>query len=89
MQKVFVKCSVSSGMFPEERTVSFEEASGKTVSIFVPDKLIQDESFEAELLEEDSKTGLSLIKLPTYSASTSPHVVVKSELLTKMSEAVV
>lgn len=76
MKSILLQCTISDGLFPEERCASFPNANGETVDIFVPSNLLQDGCLEVALLEEGE--GLALIRLPVYSATVTPCVVVKS-----------
>jgi len=74
-------CDVSEGMFPEERSVSFQASDGCKIELFVTDRRIRDNKLEIRILEE--KNGLSLIELPAEPLNESAVLTVRSDIIRK------
>lgn len=68
--KYFIKCQVESGMFPNERVVSFWAENTK-VSFFVNSLFLQDDILKIELLDQNQSHAL--IKIP--GESSNGHIV--------------
>ena len=74
-------CNVSEGMFPEERSVSFQASDGCQVELFVTERRIIDNKLEITILEE--KNGRSLIELPAEPLNESAVLTVRNDIIKK------
>jgi hypothetical protein len=81
--KALLICNVSEGMFPDERTVTFQASDGCRVELFVTkQRITPDNKLEVTILEE--KNGLSLIRLPAEPLNESAVLTVRSNMIKKL-----
>lgn len=74
MTNGLLKCKVSSGLFPQESSVTFLSADRERVELFCPNEFIQDNCLQVEVLE--IKDARCLVQLPADPLTTSRIVVV-------------
>jgi len=77
METGFLKCDVSSGLFPEERSVTFSSADGERVELFCSKDFLKGDNLEVEIL--DKKDTRCLVRLPADPLTASRDVVVNLE----------
>lgn len=72
MKTGWLQCEIASGLFPQERAVSFHTAKGERVELFCPNEFTRENSIQVEILDEQQ--SLCLVRLPADPLN-APRVV--------------
>lgn len=76
-EKALLKCAISEGMFPEERSVKIVDFGGDAVEMFASSGVAKDNKIQVTVLKRD-KQGAAWVSLPGTPFNSGSVIVVKS-----------
>jgi hypothetical protein len=82
MNKGLLNCNVSSGLFPQERAVSFKTAQGENVELFCPLTVLNGTNLIVTILEYSEDKVL--VELPVESLNAGSVVLVNCDQVKQM-----